>query len=117
DAALRYQTMGDLIPDLQHIRGEYESGQFTPKARRAGVEPKPEMTGPDGGGFRFSRRWRELIVASIVLAVAAGVYEYSLRTVKPPPATGAAARSANPAAYDAYMRGMVSVSSENPADN
>ena len=117
DAALRYQTMGDLIPDLQQIRGEYESGQFTPKARRAGVEPKPAMTGPDGGGFRFSKRWRELIVASIVLAVAAGVYEYSLRTVKHPSAPGAAARSANPAAYDAYMRGMVSVSSENPADN
>jgi tetratricopeptide (TPR) repeat protein/tRNA A-37 threonylcarbamoyl transferase component Bud32 len=116
DAALRYQTMGDLIPDLQQIRGEYESGQFTPKARTAGVKPKPPMTGPDGGRFRVSKRGRELIVASIVLAVAAGVYEYS-RTVKHPPAPGAAARSANPVAYDAYMRGMVSVSSENPADN
>jgi tetratricopeptide (TPR) repeat protein/tRNA A-37 threonylcarbamoyl transferase component Bud32 len=117
DAALRYQTMGDLIPDLQQIRREYESGQFTSKARTGGVEPKPAMTGPDGGGFRVSKRGRELIVASIVLAVAAGVYEYSLRTVKHPPAPGAAARSANPVAYDAYMRGMVSVSSENPADN
>jgi tetratricopeptide (TPR) repeat protein len=116
DAALRYQTMGDLIPDLQQIRGEYESGQFTPKARTAGVKPKPPMTGPDGGRFRVSKRWRELIVASIVLAVAGGVYEYS-RTVKHPPASGAAARSAKPVAYDAYMRGMVSVSSENPADN
>jgi len=116
DAALRYQTMGDLIPDLQQIRGEYESGQFTPKARTAGVKPKPAMTGPDGGRFRVSKRGRELIVASIVLAVAAGVYEYS-RTVKHPPAPSAAARSANPVAYDAYMRGMVSVSSENPADN
>jgi eukaryotic-like serine/threonine-protein kinase len=28
DAALRYQTMGDLIPDLQKIRDEYERGQF-----------------------------------------------------------------------------------------
>jgi len=117
DAALRYQTMGDLIPDLQQIRREFESGQFTPKAGTAGVEPKPAMTGPDGGGFRVSKRGRELIVASIVLAVAAGVYEYSLRTVKHPLAPGAAARSANPVAYDAYMRGMVSVSSENPADN
>ena len=112
DAALRYQTMGDLIPDLQQIRREYESGQFTPKATTAGVKPKP-----DGGRFRVSKRGRGLIVASIVLAVAAGVYEYSLRTVKHPPASGAAAMSANSVAYDAYMRGMVSVSSENPADN
>jgi tetratricopeptide (TPR) repeat protein len=111
-AALRYQTMGDLIPDLQQIRREYESGQFTPKATTAGVKPKP-----DGGRFRVSKRGRGLIVASIVLAVAAGVYEYSLRTVKHPPASGAAAMSANSVAYDAYMRGMVSVSSENPADN
>jgi eukaryotic-like serine/threonine-protein kinase len=116
DAALRYQTMGDLIPDLQQIRGEYKSGQFTPKARTAVVKPKPPMTGPDGGRFQVSKRGRELIVASIVLAVAAGVYEYS-RTAKHPPAPGAAARSANPVAYDAYMRGMVSVNSENPADN
>ena len=116
DAALRYQTMGDLITDLQQIRGEYESRQFTPKARTAGVKPKPPMTVPDGGRFRVSKRGRELIVASIVLAVAGGVYEYS-RTVKHPPASGAAARSAKPVAYDAYMRGMVSVSSENPADN
>src|SRR5450755_2138875 len=86
DAALRYQTMGDLIPDLQQIRREYESGQFTPKARTAGVKQKPATTGPDGGRFRVSKRGRELIVASIVLAVAAGVYEYSLRTVKHPPA-------------------------------
>src|ERR1039457_5450014 len=116
DAALRYQTMGDLISDLQQIRREYESGQFTPKAMTAGVKPKPTITAPEGSRFWVSKFGLGLLVSSIVLALAAGVYEYS-RTVKHPPAPGAAARSANPVAYDAYMRGMVSVSSENPADN
>ena len=32
DAALRYQTMGDLISDLRQIRAEYESGQSRPTA-------------------------------------------------------------------------------------
>jgi tetratricopeptide (TPR) repeat protein len=52
-----------------------------------------------------------------VVALAAGVYVYSSRTVKHPPASGAGVMSANSVAYDAYMRGMVNVSSENPADN
>ena len=55
-------------------------------------------------------------MAAIVLALAAGVYLFSFRTPKHL-ASGAAVMSANPAAYDAYMRGMVNVSSENPADN
>jgi tetratricopeptide (TPR) repeat protein/tRNA A-37 threonylcarbamoyl transferase component Bud32 len=117
DAALRYQTMGDLIPDLQQISREYESGQFTPQAKRAGLRPKPAITGPEGSRFRVSKLGLGLIVPSIVVALAAGVYVYSSRTVKRPLGSGAAIMTANSAAYDAYMRGMVVVSSENPADN
>ena len=54
-------------------------------------------------------------MAAAALAVAAGVYLLSFRTQKPTP-TGAG-KSANPTAYDAYMRGKVSVSSENPENN
>ena len=116
DAALRYQTMGDLIPDLQQIRGEFESGRFRPNARTAGVTPKPATTGPAGGRFRVSKPGLGLVLASLVLALA-GAYVYSSRAVKHPAASGAAVMSANSMAYDAYMRGMVNVSSENPADN
>src|SRR5450432_75450 len=115
DAVLRYQTMGDLIPDLQQIRAEYESGQFSPKAKTA--KAPAAITGPEGSRFRVSRLGLGLIVTSLVLAVAGGVYLYSSRTVKHPAASGAAVMSANPAAYDAYMHGMVKVSSENPPDN
>ena len=38
DASLRYQTMGDLIPDLQQINREYESGRFTSRPKTAAVE-------------------------------------------------------------------------------
>ena len=31
--ALRYQTMGDLISDLQQIRREYENGEVQPAVR------------------------------------------------------------------------------------
>jgi serine/threonine protein kinase len=117
DAALRYQTMGDLIPDLQQIRSEYESGQFRLKATTASVKPRPEITGPEDSRSRGSKLGLGLVVASIVLALAGGVYLYSSQTVKHPAASGAAVMSANSAAYDAYMRGMVKVSSENPPDN
>ena len=34
DAALRYQTMGDLIGDLQQIRSQYESGSVCLRSRQ-----------------------------------------------------------------------------------
>jgi len=117
DAALRYQTMGDLIPDLQQIRREYESGHFTSRVKTAGLTPKPAMTRSEGSRFRVSKLGLGLVVSSIALALAAGVYEYSSRTVRHPPASGAAVMSANSVVYAAYMRGMVNVSSENPTDN
>ena len=117
DAALRYQTMDDLIPDLQQIRAEYESGQFRPNAITASVKPPPAITGPEDTRSRGSKLVLGLVVASIVLALAGGVYLYSSRTAKHTAASGAAFMSANSAAYDAYMRGMVKVSSENPPDN
>src|SRR5450432_1527862 len=57
DAALRYQTMGDLIPDLQQIRREYETGQVTPrsgttKTETTTVKPKAETVPP---GRKWSR--------------------------------------------------------------
>ena len=116
DAARRYQTMGDLIPDLQQIRAEYESGRFRPNAITASVKPLPAITGPEDRS-RGSKLKLGLVVASIVLVLAGGVYRYSSRTAKHPAASGAAVMSANSAAYDAYMRGMVKVSSENPSDN
>src|ERR1700724_1790271 len=67
DAALRYQTMDDLIPDLQQIRGEYDSGQFRPKAKTTGVKPQQVITRPESSRFRVSKLGLGLIVASIVL--------------------------------------------------
>ncbi|HMB83775.1 MAG TPA: protein kinase [Terriglobales bacterium] len=117
DAALRYQTMGDLIPDLEQIRREYESGQVRPATR-----PTTETTKVTPKAAIAEARWRRLgvsrlalILTAVALAVAAGVYRLSFRTQKPTPAPGV--KSAKATAYDAYMRGKVNVSSENPDNN
>jgi len=111
DAALRYQTMGDLIPDLQQIRREYETGQVTPRSVTT-VEPK--AIGDKGGRSRVSRLGLVLTSLALVLA-AAGVWFFSLRSLKRTPA--ATVMSSNAVAYDAYMRGKVNVGSENPDNN
>jgi tetratricopeptide (TPR) repeat protein len=117
DAALRYQTMGDLIPDLEQIRREYESGQVRPTTR-----PTTETTKVTPKAAITEARWRRLgvsrlalILTAVALAVAAGVYRLSFRIQKPTPAPGV--KSAKATAYDAYMRGKVNVSSENPDNN
>ena len=113
DAALRYQTMGELIADLEQIHREYESRQVSSKTESATQKPKPIIPGTKGSGLRVWRLWWVGTIA--VLAVAAAVYFIWFRTPKGPPATGV--HTANATAYDAYMRGKVNVSSENPSNN
>ncbi len=123
DASLRYQSMGDLIADLAQIRREYDSGEVRPAVRpevrsaSAATTEKPKTATRTPG-----RKWSRLrvfeawsVMTVVVLAVAAGIYTWSVRSHKPTPEQGV--KSANAAAYDAYMRGKVNVSSENPANN
>ncbi len=119
--ARRYQTMGDLISDLRRIRSGSESGQSMPVAGSTVVKPQPAIPRNSDNRARFSKRDLELIAASIVLVLAVGLYIYSSRSKEHPATSGAPVvsvnSSANPVAYDAYMRGRVKVSSENPDDN
>jgi tetratricopeptide (TPR) repeat protein/predicted Ser/Thr protein kinase len=119
DAALRYQAMGDLIADLQEIRRASDSGRVSSRpliAKAALTQPEKAATGSPRGKWSNLRSFEVgSVLTVVVLAVVAGLYTWSARTHNPTPV--AAGKSANPAAYDAYMRGMVNVSSENPADN
>lgn len=112
DPAQRYQTMGDLIPDLAQIRRECESGQVKPAAEATTLKA---ITGPQGRWRRLRISRLGLILTALALIVAAAVYTLSFRIPKPTSASGV--KSANPAAYDAYMRGKVNVSSENSENN
>ena len=113
EAAQRYQTMGDLISDLAQIRREYDSGQISMPAGASLVRPKETIA---GGGWRRLRISKPaLILMGVALVVAAAVYLSSFRTPKPTTASGV--KSANPAAYDDYVRGKVKVSSENSESN
>jgi tetratricopeptide (TPR) repeat protein len=115
DKALRYQAMGDLISDLEQIRREYESGQVRPATAVPTEKPNAASTRPWGKWSRLRTFEAWSVVTVVALGVAVGVYTLSFRTQKPKPTAGA--KSANAAAYDAYMRGKVNVSSENPDNN
>ena len=116
DAGLRYQTMGDLISDLQQIRREYDSGQVRPRngTTKAATTPiSKAIAGNKGQGFRVSRL--RLILTSLAFVLGAtGLYLFSARPWKHGPV---AVISSNKVAYDAYMRGKVNVASENPDNN
>jgi serine/threonine protein kinase len=116
DAGQRYQTMGDLMADLGQLRRGYENGQVQPASGPAAVATLEKTQALSSSlAWRWSRGRRiELTLAAVVLAVAGLVYTFSFRSRH---ADVSVARSSNPAAYDAYMRGMVDVSSENPDDN
>jgi serine/threonine protein kinase/Tfp pilus assembly protein PilF len=122
DVARRYQTIGDLISDLQQLRREYESGHVSPAAvtpaptPATGVDitaPTSASANPKPRGLRISRPILAFTLMALALAVAAYVSLFRTRTSAPP----SKAMSANPVAYDAYMRGKVNVGSENPANN
>jgi serine/threonine protein kinase len=117
-AAQRYQAMGDLISDLQQIRREHENGQIMPTSVATTTELKAASTGSRGTWHKPRVSRFGLAIAAVVLAVAAVASVLSIRNKKSLPAPAVKSdKSANPVAYDAYMRGMVNVSSENPADN
>ncbi len=108
DPARRYQTMADLIADLQQIRREPETRHFAQTAILTSAQTAP------------AKRWLsgkklEAVVAAVILAVAGATYLYSVRI--PKAAARTAALTANPAAYDNYLRGKVNVSSENRENN
>jgi len=121
EAAQRYQQMGDLISDLQQIRREHENGKVTQPSDATAAQPKPAI-GDSTGTWRKLRASRlGPVLTALTLAVVAAASVFAVRSRKPSPAPNVnfvkSAKSANPVAYDAYMRGMVNVSSENPADN
>jgi tetratricopeptide (TPR) repeat protein/predicted Ser/Thr protein kinase len=116
DSGRRYQTMADLIPDLEQIRRDHESGQVRTTSRLTFEAPAAKAEAAGKGAKRGWSQGRkiELTIAAGVLVVAAVVYILSTRSQH---AAAPGAKSVSPAAYDAYMRGKVVVSSENPDDN
>src|SRR5579862_3646436 len=104
DSGRRYQTMGDLIPDLEQIRRDHESGQVRTASRLTFEAPAAKPEAPGTGAKRGWSQGRkiELTIAAGVLVVAAVVYIVSTRSQH---AAAPGAKSVSPAAYDAYMRG------------
>jgi eukaryotic-like serine/threonine-protein kinase len=114
-AILRYQTMGELIPHLQQVRKESGSEDLVRRAAKT-------LAKPAAAGLKLNQDWHGLrtstlglLLAAVALVMVAAVYMRHFRPTKP--TTASAAMTANSAAYDAYLRGKVNVSSENPQNN
>jgi tetratricopeptide (TPR) repeat protein len=112
-AALRYQTMSELIPELQQLRLQSESGRVIAKAIPVQAEPANVVAGAKPRRFNTARLG--LLLGAIALVIATAVYVRTFRAPKTTPASGA--MSTNRTAYDAYMRGKVKVSIENRENN
>jgi serine/threonine protein kinase len=118
DASLRYQDMNALISDLQQIRREHENRMVTPASEARIAELNPAISGSTVTRRKLRVSGLRPVLAAVALAVVAIASVLAVRSRKPLPAPDVkSVKSSNTVAYDAYMRGMVNVSSENPTDN
>jgi tetratricopeptide (TPR) repeat protein len=118
-AALRYQTMDELIPDLQQLGKAYDSGQLlhVDALGAAELEAATARAKNEKKSSRLGVSRRVLLLGMVIgIAAVAGAYLWSLRAGKHPVSLSAG-MTANSAAYDAYMRGKVKVTSENAENN
>jgi serine/threonine protein kinase len=118
DASLRYQDMNALISDLQQIRREHENRMVTPASEARIAELNPAVSGSTVTRRKLRVSGLGPVLAAVALALVAIASVLAVRSRKPLPAPDVkSVKSSNAVAYDAYMRGMVNVSSENPTDN
>jgi tetratricopeptide (TPR) repeat protein len=115
DSAKRYQTMRDLIHDLEQVRHECEHGQAGPTQEAMTVTVMTAIPGQREG-------WRRLLstrmgLSLMIVALAAGAVVYALLPRTPMSPSAPSIKSINSAAYDYYVRGKVKVSSENQESN
>ncbi|MDX6530381.1 MAG: eukaryotic-like serine/threonine-protein kinase [Blastocatellia bacterium] len=116
ELAKRYQTMEELIVELEQVKRECESGQFATLIKNGAVS-RPRVT-----DTRRQLNWRSvfssrLALAAIVLltlALALAMYVRFLRG--PTLATKPNIKYENSPAYDSYLRGKINVKSENRDD-
>src|SRR5258708_38927430 len=102
--------MAELVPDLEQIRREYDSGQVRPPTAATSSRLKRAVTAPKKSRLRVAKL--ELILIVVVLGVAAAIYVASLRNQKTPALLGG--KNASPTAHEASMRGKGNVRSEKP---
>jgi hypothetical protein len=117
DAARRYQTMSDLVLDLERVRRECESVQAATSIGDAPTAKLEAAISEPRGGWRrpFISRAALAIAVVVALVGAAIVYALFFRGPALTPAPGIT--SVNSAAYDDYLRGKVMVGSQYRENN
>jgi serine/threonine protein kinase/Flp pilus assembly protein TadD len=117
EPARRYQTMVELLVDLDRVSREWESGNVVVSINDA---PTVQM---DIDASKRRVDWRRLVnsraalamIALVILAVAATAYTQFFRRPALTPTPGS--KSVNSPAYDYYLRGKVKADSENRENN
>ena len=114
EPAKRYQTMEELIVELEQVKRESESGQFVTLIKNEAVS-RPGVTVP-----LRQLNWRSVfssrlaLAAIVLLMLALAMYMRFFRG--PTLATGPNIKYENSPAYDSYLRGKVNIKRENQDD-
>jgi tetratricopeptide (TPR) repeat protein/tRNA A-37 threonylcarbamoyl transferase component Bud32 len=115
DAVRRYPSLGDVVGELEGVRGEYESGRAVATGETTTVRLEAVTTGAHG-------RWHEPLKSKVVLvfilvALAASASISLLWFRQRTPATASSVTPTDSPAYDLYLRGKVNVGSETKENN
>ena len=116
EPAKRYQTMEELVVELEQVKREYESGQVVTLINDEVVsQPKATLAQRhlNWRGLRSSR----LALTALLLLTLALALAVSIRFFRSPtPASKPNIKYENSPAYDSYLRGKVNIKSENRDD-
>ena len=111
----RYQTMEELLVDLEGISRDSANGQVVVSVSEAPTARREVAASKQKRDWRLRSRVLPAAMALLMLAAVAAIYArfFRERTLAPKPDI----KYSNSAAYDYYVRGKVNVSSENRDNN
>ena len=118
EPARRYQTMVELLVDLDRVSRDWESGNLVVSMNDAPtVRMDIDASKRHVDWRRLAKSRAALTMTALVILAAAATTAYTLFFRHPALTPASASKSVNSAAYDYYLRGKVNVGSENRDNN
>jgi len=118
DRERRYQTIREVVTDLEIVRRQCDSGSAAvPASDRATVSMKPAVTDPGAKRHTLFSSRLAWVLATTVIVAAIATGAYALLSRKSGGMPSGSVRSPNSAAYDYYLRGKLNAGSENREKN
>ena len=118
EPARRYQTMVELLVDLDRVSRDWESGNLVVSMNDAPtVRMDIDASKRHVDWRRLAKSRAALTMTALVILAAAATTAYTLFFRHPALTPASASKSVNSAAYDYYLCGKVNVGSENRDNN